>query len=160
METESNLKSNDVFSDKHHEVMTFEKPARYKELEIKGSSVMEDSTKGKYQQNSHLHHQQHIIQQQQLMTPQEQTPVTIKVEQQSLSINDQTTNAINQQNFDGRVFTTTPHQSYYTNQTQIVQTSNKDTSSVLTPHSIQASQPSQPTYTNQFQSFRQSFDLY
>ena len=40
METETNQKSNDVeMSGKHSEMVTYEKPERYRELEIKGSSL-------------------------------------------------------------------------------------------------------------------------
>lgn len=64
--------------------------------------------------------------------------------------------ALNQQNFEGRVFSHTPQQSYYT--TQGVQSVSQRDMSITAPNSYY--QPSQANQTVHFQSFRKSFDLY
>ena len=47
LETQSNLKSNDISSDKDHEKETYEKPAKYRELEIKDENLLDQSQRSR-----------------------------------------------------------------------------------------------------------------
>ena len=80
-------------------------------------------------------------------------------EQPSLSINEQPP-GFNQQNFDGKIFNSVSHQSYYTSQ-GVISNYQRDLQTIPTPQSNHPSQ-TQTNYLNQvvqYQNNQHSFDL-